>query len=217
MLQTTDQVPTPRLPAVDTVVDTIRVVDQRAYIDLLERTNQQLGLWTNPYALMVAALAVLFTALAIVGAFVIYRQGQDHQKQIDRFLDNYRSVLDQFVAQTNHQVELTISELRTQLETATDEQKTHIAGAIARLERQRAGIAETARSGPSSLGKALQQVAMRTPASDPNPPISGPPNYTGHECYKCNFKWNQADGADTNVLACPSCGAVQSFHGSLKF
>src|SRR5216683_5279708 len=46
------------------------------YVRLLERTNQQLSLWWNPYGIMVAALGALFAVLAIVAAFIIFRQSR---------------------------------------------------------------------------------------------------------------------------------------------
>ncbi len=55
---------------------------EEQYIQILEKTNQQLGLWTNPYGIMIGVLAILFTILTIVAAVIIYRQSKDYQERI---------------------------------------------------------------------------------------------------------------------------------------
>lgn len=54
----------------------------QAYIDILEKTNQQLSLWANPYSLMILILTVLIAFLAIVLSFIIWKQGQDYKKAL---------------------------------------------------------------------------------------------------------------------------------------
>lgn len=53
------------------------------YASIVEKTNQQMNLWLNPYAILIAALGVLFTAGAIVAAVLLYRQSQDYKKQVE--------------------------------------------------------------------------------------------------------------------------------------
>ena len=63
------------------------------YISLLEKTNQQLSLWTNPYGILVGALAILFTVLTIVAVFIILRQGKEYKDYYQKTVSEYRNVL----------------------------------------------------------------------------------------------------------------------------
>lgn len=57
------------------------------YQEVLEKTNNQLGLWTNPYSLMVGGLAVLFTVLTIVAAVMIWWQSRENREMVREELD----------------------------------------------------------------------------------------------------------------------------------
>ncbi|HVV14867.1 MAG TPA: hypothetical protein VHD55_00440 [Candidatus Paceibacterota bacterium] len=58
----------------------------QAYLEILEKTNQQLSLWYNPYGLMVAVLTGLVAALAIVFAFILWRQQKEYKDAFKDFL-----------------------------------------------------------------------------------------------------------------------------------
>ncbi len=60
------------------------------YLDILEKTNQQLGLWSNPYGVMVAVLSFLIAVLAIVFGVILWRQGKEYQKKFDNFLNELK-------------------------------------------------------------------------------------------------------------------------------
>jgi len=49
------------------------------YIEILEKTNQQLSLWNNPYGIMVGILTVIIALMAIFFAYILYRQGKDYK------------------------------------------------------------------------------------------------------------------------------------------
>jgi hypothetical protein len=57
------------------------------YIEILEKTNQQLGLWTNPYGVMVGVLSFLVGLLAIGVAWMIWRQGKEFREQFEKKSD----------------------------------------------------------------------------------------------------------------------------------
>ena len=78
-----------------------------AYNTILEKTNEQLGLWYNPYSLMISILTALLTAGAIIAAVILYMQSQDYKNQRkevfqqmktqqDEFLNEYRTKHDAF-------------------------------------------------------------------------------------------------------------------------
>lgn len=93
----------PLPPRIDTIYiytkDTIfiertdpEVVKQ--YLEILEKTNSQLGLLSNPYGVMVAVLATLFTLLTLAAAFIIFKQSSDYQKKIEEEIKGYRQAID---------------------------------------------------------------------------------------------------------------------------
>ncbi len=63
------------------------------YIQILEKTNQQLSLWLNPYGVMVGALGVLFAILAVVATVLIWRQSEDHKKTVQKSIDEQEKLM----------------------------------------------------------------------------------------------------------------------------
>lgn len=59
----------------------------QTYIEILEKTNSQLGLWTNPYGLMVGALSFLVALLAIAAGVFIWWQSSENKKMLKEALD----------------------------------------------------------------------------------------------------------------------------------
>lgn len=72
---------------------------QQQYLDILEKTNQQLSLWWNPYGLMIGALGVLFAVLAIFAAILIFLQGREFRSLLNRTVGEYRQILDAFITE----------------------------------------------------------------------------------------------------------------------
>lgn len=63
---------------------------QDAYINLLEKTNEQFSIWSNPFMFIVAVLAILFTVLTIVAAFVIYGQHKEYKQEFEKQNEEYK-------------------------------------------------------------------------------------------------------------------------------
>lgn len=55
------------------------------YAEIVERTNQQLSLWTNPYGLMVGLLTFLIAFLAIVVSFLLWKYSHDQKVRVEEF------------------------------------------------------------------------------------------------------------------------------------
>ena len=70
------------------------------YVEILEKTNQQLGLWTNPYGLAVGVLTILVALLALAATllamFYLARQRRDYRKiakeAFEKFIDEQKGV-----------------------------------------------------------------------------------------------------------------------------
>lgn len=56
------------------------------YVDILEKTNQQLSLWYNPYGVLVGILGLFMALLAIFFAYILWRQGRDYKDAFSSFL-----------------------------------------------------------------------------------------------------------------------------------
>mgnify|MGYP003554330360 FL=1 len=91
------------------------------YQQILEKTNSQLGLWSNPYSTSVAILGVLFTVLTIVAATIIWWQSREHKKMLREELDN---VINKQRQEALQAIELLKTEKEKEIKNAADEQKT---------------------------------------------------------------------------------------------
>jgi hypothetical protein len=111
---------------------------ESSYVSILEKTNQQLSMWTNPYGLMVGALGVLFTLLAIVATVVIFLQSASFRKQVEgqyvvfekqarQQLDGFQSAVDALVAESKTKITVVIEEVRAQLVEAREQLKKELA------------------------------------------------------------------------------------------
>jgi len=67
------------------------------YKSILEKTNNQLSLWTNPYGIMVGALAILFTIMAIVATIILYIQNRGFQYEIEKIRKEFRFQIDTII------------------------------------------------------------------------------------------------------------------------
>lgn len=114
------------------------------YIDILEKTNQQLGLWTNPYGLIVMILTFFVAILAVAVAWAIYRQGADYRKKL---LDHMESVekkiegkSEERLQEADARFDALIQEKKKTLESVTGEERSKIEDLISRLEEERASL-----------------------------------------------------------------------------
>src|SRR5712692_10296532 len=143
-------VQTPAKPAVRAQPTTVRTLGTHesssqhpldsVYIRLLERTNQQLSLWWNPYAVMVATLGALFAVLAIVAAVIIFRQGREYRSLITRSIAEYQGILNAFIEEKNREIEVMGTRVTKDLERATTELKTATGAQKARIETEIANL-----------------------------------------------------------------------------
>ncbi|MEI8249164.1 MAG: hypothetical protein WCG07_01575 [Candidatus Taylorbacteria bacterium] len=109
------------------------------YIDLLEKTNQQLGMWTNPYGVLVAALALIVAVLTIAFALILWRQGKEYRDIFNKFLLDQKtfaeSELNKSIKETKITANILIEEQKEKLKTASGEMKQKIEAAITKLEK----------------------------------------------------------------------------------
>ncbi len=132
------------LPSPGAVSDTAAAALAHAnslYVSILEKTNQQLGLWTNPYSVIVATLGVLFAIAAIIVALLLFRQTHEYRTALTDSIAKYESILNALVQDRLQAIQVQVDELllgaRKELETATAGQRPTIEKRIQVLEEKR--------------------------------------------------------------------------------
>ena len=128
----------------DTVWDTVTVVSQavplQQYVEILEKTNQQLSIWGNPYGVMVAVLGVLFAIGAIVAAILLWRQSADYEKKIHASLASLataNALVVESLAEADRRIDAAIAELRGAADEAVGEQRKTLEELATRLQAER--------------------------------------------------------------------------------
>jgi DNA-directed RNA polymerase subunit RPC12/RpoP len=198
------------------------------YIALLEKTNAQLGLWWNPYGVMVAALGVLFTVLAIFATVLIWRQGSDHKQILLKSIAEYRRVLDTLVKERvdalNQSLVEAIDAEKAKLATVGSEQRKLVESKIKELEAKKnhLDMAEWSYGGSTraNLGPAITgSIPLEMMSSWIDLSKNWEPTIINmdpiHECAKCGHRYNVEQDSGKKLVkgsgkvTCPKCGNVE--------
>lgn len=137
-------------------VDGTRQALDRNYLEILEKTNQQLAAgWWTPFGVTIAVLTALITIGGIVTAIVIYRQGQGHQRRMEALLQEFRTAMATKLAEADERIgeriatidgartasdqraELLLERLRTVIAKTTGEEKNELETLHNDIEAQR--------------------------------------------------------------------------------
>jgi DNA-directed RNA polymerase subunit RPC12/RpoP len=118
------------------------------YVNVLERTNQQLteqvsstGVLVTALGVSVAVVGVLFTVAAIVAALILFRQSRDYRTILDEEIAQYKRVLHATTAERFAEMANKLEQIaaaREDLRAATDDtERKKIEERIAALEKER--------------------------------------------------------------------------------
>jgi len=111
------------------------------YIQILEKTNEQLPLWIDSLGVFVSALGVLFTALAIFVSLFGYWKYKSHKKELDDRLVSFMDATDTQIKRQiqiyDERFELLLNSYENKLETADNQQKAVIEGIMRDLRAER--------------------------------------------------------------------------------
>lgn len=95
------------------ILDTINVGNQipdletmLIYQEILEKTNEQLSLWFNPYVLIIGILAIFFTVMTIIAAIIIFRQSKESKRLIEDSLRSHAIALKNLLSEKQKQYEI---------------------------------------------------------------------------------------------------------------
>lgn len=94
------------------------------YVSVLEKTNQQLSLWYNPYGLMIGILTLLVALLAIYFAYILWRQSRDYKDFLEEQKNFIREetrkqskeVLDEVIERQDAELDHATGEVRERIE-----------------------------------------------------------------------------------------------------
>ncbi len=102
------------------------------YQQILEKTNSQLGLWSNPYGVMVGALGLLVALLAISATVFTLWQNNKNKKIVREELDK---LFNEKQENSLELIEKTTQEAEEKLNTASGQQKEELENKIKDLKK----------------------------------------------------------------------------------
>ncbi len=212
-------------------MDNIDPITQN-YIDILEKTNQQLSLWFNPYAIMIGVLAILFTILTIVAVVIIYRQSREYKdkieadrklykEQISEFLESQKSYIEiqkKIIEENNRAVEKIsikiddiLKQYKNKLKESSAKQKEEIQKVIDKLELEKLTLKKDI--GPITVSPNFGHGGYGGSIADSV--IFGTNNL--HKCSSCGFGFYVKRDMGTlayvmgsGTVTCPKCNNVDS-------
>jgi len=191
--------------------------DKNNYSEILEKTNQQLNLWTNPFSLMIGALGVLFTILTLVAAVITYRQNKDYKNKINKDREAYKEEIrlyfenqadiinerNEQVKEMGTQLNNLLNQYKKQLNKASSTQKKEIEKAIKNLEKEKVLLGT--KTGPFTVypqySNSLASNFMQ--------------NEVMHKCSICGYGYRvkkdiASVGYGLAMTSCPKCGNTDS-------
>ncbi|MDD3067183.1 MAG: hypothetical protein PHO48_05150 [Candidatus Gracilibacteria bacterium] len=180
------------------------------YREILEKTNQQLSLWWNPYGVMIASLGVLFAVLAGVFAFILWRQSKDYKEENKENFENFLSAQNEKSEAAIKKLDDMLAQKEKEFTSATKEKKAEIQKIIDDLQLRKISIEASTFSASSPVTVKsfdLGEYSMLLGSSF-------------HKCSKCGFGF-QVDSAISSIsisvssnkaVACPKCGNVDKIY-----
>ena len=210
------------MSAANTIIQTVPnqyEVMLNNYATIVEKTNQQLGLWSNPYGLMVGLLTVIIALVAIVVSFLLWKNSDEQKKRAKEFFDRQEKdlqeraeIYDKMIKERgekakNYEASLgnLIQEYKNKLTSVDKENKEE----IERLEK----TIDDLNKSKASLGSyAIPEVVIENLASI----YSFGNSIHTMACYGCGKKFQYKDKTNLSTLSnifgngkkvyCPHCG-----------
>lgn len=202
---------------------------QEQYSSILEKTNQQLSLFWNPYNTILTILTALFTIFTIIFGLIIYFQSKEYRKKIAQDKKDYKQKIDEFLEQQQQYAKKLIDERNIKFKQI----ETNLNNTISEYEKKLKTLLETPKEQKykiEEIEKSIEKLKTEKELLKSQiEPISVMPdyNYPGiltlgkinfHKCSHCGFGFKVRDyspntmttipilGATT--ITCPKCGNV---------
>lgn len=87
----------------------------RHYMEILEKTNEQLSISLNPYGIFIAALGLLFTALALMAIYINWKQSRDFKDTLDASITKYEKMIQDFLTHRKVDMETILENFKKSL------------------------------------------------------------------------------------------------------
>jgi hypothetical protein len=117
------------------------------YLEILEKTNQQLSLWYSPYTLSISILTLLVAFLAIFFAYILWKQGREYKQAFNDFLQEQRGLardeVEKIRLEAKETLDITIKEQTQLLETTTGEARDKVEKQLIKLRNLNRELAYT--------------------------------------------------------------------------
>lgn len=170
------------------------------YVDLLEKTNQQLNLWSNPYGVLVAILSTLFTVLTVVAAFIIWKQSKEQKEAFKEALKNYETGLEESLKKigidAGEKIQSFIEIKTTEINTLSGDTKKKAEKILNDLKNEK-----------ESIGSRIQFSSMRNnPIAFGNGSSVTAGGWGGSGGWSGYSGWG-GSGVGLTSSYCPNCGA----------
>ena len=184
-------------------------------MEILEKTNNQLSVWNNPYGISVGILSALLAVLAIGVAFVLYKQSADHKHQTKEEETQRKKSFEIFLyssASSLKAINLHIEESKADYDKLIAEQKNKLDNADSKdIEEIRKQLDELKKEKAKVSGDMSQTVIAQWPNLRSLAMLGGGPS--AHKCSSCNYGFkvkNLNKGfilspSDKAEVTCPKC------------
>lgn len=121
------------------------------YASILEKTNNQLGLWLSLSNLAVGILSVIIAIVAILVGYALWKNSNEQKKQFKEFLETQEKISKENITrleeslkkvreESEKKLEILINEQQKKLSSATVENKKEIQKAIDDLKKEKATV-----------------------------------------------------------------------------
>lgn len=206
------------------------------YTEILKSTNEQLSLSSNPLAIMIAALGILFTFLTILAAVLIFLQSSDFKRRVQALINRNETLIVDMINKRTEELEAIVLKYTQQIDDKSKDLESlgEIGGEqIAKKLALEAEIDEL-----KTKKQTIQNEISKTLQVDSKYSVQGlNPSKSVHRCNNCGFGWIVdhpspnfgvrgvngpvgsisgtthlwgTDKTEDKVVVCPKCGNVDN-------
>lgn len=176
----------------------------RLYISLLEKTNEQLNLLSNPYGFLVSVLSFLVGFLAIAVAIILYRQSREYRQSYKKALKDYEIALQENLKKigldAESKIQVLIDAKTKEVENLTGDTKKEAKKIIDDLKKEK-----------EVIGSRIQFSSIQKNQYEPL--------LTNQINYPLKFDFDENNKTDWSILGrgnyCQKCGLYTGSTGTL--
>lgn len=166
------------------------------YASILEKTNNQLSLWSNPYAISIGILTLIVAVGAVIVSVILWRNSSSQRKMVFESIKEMEKNANNRIEESKIEFQKLIEEQQGKLEKAGTEDKKTIEKLITELKREKANI-----------GAQIISSATTTLPGIFNPTGVSGYVYSGDTSLSPSFSPSSSLGY-TSLIKCNSCNRI---------